>query len=73
MPYSYPNNIPKVAKNWAPSEQKKCVSAANAALKEGKSEQDAIFACIHAAGKGKKIKVRIKRSSSTLINPKLLE
>ena len=59
MPYSYPNNIPKVAKNWTPSEQKKCTKAAQAVLDKGGSEQDAIFACIHAADKSKKIKVRI--------------
>ena len=61
MPYSYPNNIPKVAKNWTAEEQRKCTAAANAVLRKKGSEQEAIFACIHAAGKGKKLKVRISR------------
>jgi len=54
MPWSYPNNVPKVAKNWSASEQRKCVRAANAVLKRGGSDQDAIFACIRAAGRSKK-------------------
>lgn len=53
MPYSYPNTIPAVAKNWTAEEQKKCIGAANAVLKSGGSEASAIFACIHAAGKSK--------------------
>jgi len=51
MPYSYPDSLPKPALNWNADEQQKCVEAANAVLNEGGSEQDAIFACIHAAGK----------------------
>jgi len=54
MPWRYPHNIPKVAKNWTPAEQRKCTAAANAVLAKGGSEQDAIFACIRAAGKSKK-------------------
>lgn len=53
MPYSYPNNIPKVAKNWSAEEQQRCISAANAVLKRGGSEESAIFACIHAAGRSR--------------------
>jgi hypothetical protein len=53
VPYSYPNNIPRPARNWTSGEQKKCIAAANAVLREGGSEQDAIFACIRAAGKTK--------------------
>lgn len=44
---------PSVAKNWTRQEQHRCVRAANAALRAGKSEQDAIYACIAAAGKSK--------------------
>ena len=51
MPYSFPNNIPRPARKWTESEQKKCISAANAVLRDDGSEQDAIFACIRAAGK----------------------
>ena len=53
-PYRYPNYVPKVAKNWTASEKKRCTRAANAVLRDGGSEEEAIFACIHAAGKGKK-------------------
>lgn len=52
MPYSA-DNVPKPAKNWSKAAQKKCIAAANAVLRDGGSEQDAIFACIHAAGKTK--------------------
>jgi len=53
MPYSYPDNVPKVSKNWTAEEQQKCTKAANAVLAEGgeDAEQNAIFACIRAAGK----------------------
>lgn len=43
MPWSYPNNIPKVALNWTPAEQKRCIASANVVLRNGGSEQDAIF------------------------------
>lgn len=52
MPWTVANP-PSCAKNWTPAEKAKCVQAANAALKGGAEEQDAIFACIHAAGKTK--------------------
>lgn len=52
MPYSA-DNVPKPAKNWSKAAQKKCIAAANAVLKKDGTEQDAIFACIHAAGKTK--------------------
>lgn len=54
MPYSYPRNVPRVSKNWDAGQQKKCTAAANAVLRGGGSEREAIYACIHAAGKGKK-------------------
>jgi len=54
MPYSYPDNVPKVSRNWTEAEQKKCTAAANAVLQDGGSEEDAIFACIRAAGKSKR-------------------
>ncbi len=53
MPWSYPDKVPPPAKNWEVEEQKKCTAAANSVLEEGGSEQDAIFACIRAAGKSK--------------------
>jgi len=54
MPWQYPNNVPRVAKNWSNDEKRRCTAAANAVLNKGGSEQDAIFACIHAAGRSRK-------------------
>ncbi len=54
MPYDYPGNIPRVAKHWTDSQKRRCASAANAVLNEGGTEKEAIFACIHASGVGKK-------------------
>jgi hypothetical protein len=51
MPYSYPGKVPKVAMHWSPVQQRRCTAAANAVLGGGGSEEDAIFACIHAAGR----------------------
>ena len=45
---------PAVAKNWTAAEKARCVAAANAALRSGKSDEQAIRACIAAAGKSKK-------------------
>lgn len=53
MPYSFPRAIPAVAKNWTEAEQKTCIAAANSVLERGGSEGEAIFACIHAAGRSK--------------------
>ena len=52
MPWTI-ENPPAVAKNWTKEEQRKCVIAANAVLKRGGSDKDAVFACIAAAGKSK--------------------
>ena len=57
MPYSFPNNIPRPAMHWTDSEKKKCIAAANSVLSKNGSEQEAIFACIHAAGKSKRKQV----------------
>lgn len=54
MPYSYPDAIPQVAKNWEPDEIERCISAANQALIDGKTDEESIYICIHAAGKSKK-------------------
>jgi len=54
MPYSK-DNIPAVAKTWDEDEQHKCIVAANAVLEESDDEEQAIFACIHAAGKSKEM------------------
>lgn len=51
MPYAFPTNIPRPAMHWTEPEQRKCVTAANAVLDAGKSESEAIYACIHAAGR----------------------
>ena len=52
MPWTT-DNPPSCAKNWTDAEKAKCVKTANAVLRDGGSEQDAIFACIRAAGKTK--------------------
>ncbi len=59
------DNPPTVSKNWTPDEQAKCTAAANAVLeregwdgadeaKKKNIERNAIFACIHAAGKSQR-------------------
>lgn len=51
MPYTV-SDPPRPAKNWTTEEKRKCVAAANGALRDDpKDEQGAIFACIRAAGK----------------------
>lgn len=54
MPWSYPDDVPAVAQNWTAEEQRLCVDAANAVLEETGDEERAIYACIAAAGKGRK-------------------
>jgi uncharacterized protein YdaT len=53
MPWTV-NDPPPPAKNWTEDEKKKCVSAANAVLRDGGSEEEAIYACINAAGRSNK-------------------
>lgn len=53
MPWTV-SNPPSPAKNWSDKEKRRCVAAANAALRDGKSEAQAIYACIGAAGKSYK-------------------
>jgi hypothetical protein len=50
MPWTI-SDPPAVAKNWTDEEKTKCVAAANAALEAGKSDEEAIQACIGAAGR----------------------
>jgi HK97 family phage major capsid protein len=50
MPWDI-DHPPTVAENWSEEEKKKCVDAANAVMEEGGSEEEAIQACIHAAGR----------------------
>jgi len=45
---------PGPALNWSQEEKEKCVAAANAVIADGGSDQDAIFACIHAAGRSER-------------------
>lgn len=51
MPWSYPDNVPSCAKNWSAEERQRCTKAANAVLRDGGEEKEAIYACIHAAGR----------------------
>jgi hypothetical protein len=57
MPWS-DEDPPAVAKNWSAEEKHKCVIAANAALDEGASDEEAIYACIAAAGRKDKVAER---------------
>ena len=50
MPWTV-DNPPRPSINWPAEDKKKCVEAANAVLREGGTEQTAIFACIRAAGR----------------------
>lgn len=51
MPWTY-DDPPAVAQNWTAAERRRCVDAANAVLDEGGEDEEAIYACIAAAGKG---------------------
>jgi hypothetical protein len=53
MPWTV-DGPPSVAENWTDEEKRKCVDAANAVLDGGGSDEDAVFACIRAAGKSDK-------------------
>jgi len=57
MPWTY-DNPPAVAQNWTQEEIIACVDAANAVLEGGGTDEDAIFACIHAVGKNVDAKTR---------------
>jgi len=63
MPWTV-KNPPPPAKNWSEEEKRKCVSAANTVLRDGGSDEDAIYACIYAAGRSKK---SITKTLSNLI------
>lgn len=54
MPWTT-ENPPPPAKNWPEGDRRICTIAANKVLREGGSEQDAIFACISAAGRSDKM------------------
>lgn len=56
MPWTV-DNPPLPAKNWSSARKHKCVRAANNALSLGKSEEEAIFACIGAAKVKEKTRV----------------
>lgn len=50
MPWTV-SNPPPPAKNWTEEQKRRCVAAANAVLRGGGTDEEAIYACIHAAGK----------------------
>ncbi len=50
MPWTV-DDPPPPARNWTESERRRCVEAANAVLAENGDEEQAIYACIRAAGK----------------------
>jgi HK97 family phage prohead protease len=63
MPWTV-DDPPSVAKNWTDEEKEKCVKAANAVLEDGGTDEEAIFACIHAAGKSEESGIMSKNSGS---------
>jgi HK97 family phage prohead protease len=66
MPWSFPDNVPAVAQNWTEGEQQRCVDAGNAVLEETGDEEQAIFACIAAAGKEQKMNTKTFRGRMQL-------
>lgn len=48
MPWTV-NDPPPPAKKWPTAQKRRCVAAANAALKDGKTDEEAVRACIGAA------------------------
>lgn len=64
MPWTIANPPPP-AKNWTKGEKIKCVAAANAVLADTNSESQAIFACIHAAGKSTRNSMLIQNEDGT--------
>lgn len=58
MPWSYPDTIPAVAQNWTADEQRRCIDAANDVLENTGDEEQAIYACIAAAGKERTMKTK---------------
>ena len=51
---------PAVAQNWTAAGRERCVTAANAVLERGGTDEEAIFACIAAAGKEQTMEREIK-------------
>jgi len=57
MPWTY-DDPPAVALNWTTEEQRRCVDAANEVLESGGTDEEAIYACISAAGKERGMKTK---------------
>jgi len=65
MPWTY-DDPPAVAQNWTEAEQRRCVDAANAVLEAGGTDEEAIYACIAAAGKERPMLKKTYRSAIEL-------
>lgn len=65
MPWTY-DDPPAVAQNWTPAQQRRCVDAANAVLEAGGTDEEAIYACIAAAGKERPMLKKTYRSAIEL-------
>jgi len=61
VPWTY-DDPPAVAQNWTDAEQRQCVDAANAVLADGGTDEEAIYACIAAAGKERTMQKKTYRS-----------
>jgi len=64
MPWTV-DNPPAVARNRTEEERRRCVAAANAVLERGGTEEEAIFACIRAAGRAEEGKGMSENSVTT--------
>ena len=66
MPWSYPDNVPAVAQNWTEAQQRRCVEAANATLERTGDDEQAIYACITAAGKESEMERKVFKGTLEL-------
>lgn len=66
MPWTI-QNPPPPAKNWPAKKKRACVSAANAALRRGDNEEDAIYACIGAAENVKQYEAEMEDEYERLV------
>jgi len=66
MPWSFPDNVPAVAQNWTEAQQRRCVEAANATLERTGDDEQAIYACITAAGKESEMERKVFKGTLEL-------
>lgn len=62
MPWTV-DKPPRPARNWTREERERCVEAANATLEDGGTDEEAIYACIGAAGKAEEVDMAKRKQS----------